>query len=89
MIGLTPRQRELMIYIQTREVPPTFDEMRKAVGVRHKSSIFHLLSALEERGYIRRHKARIRAIKVLRRIEPKYRFLTLSEAKAKAQGRAA
>ncbi len=94
-LGLTPRQRELLAYLSERETPPSFDEMRCAIGVKHKSSVFHLLNGLEERGYVRRHKRRVRAIEVLRPLpsnQPSIlatidgekvplRFLTLDQAK--------
>jgi len=65
MIGLTPRMRELLVYIQTRELCPSFEEMRKALGLGSRSGVFRLLEALEERGFIRRLRNRARAIEVL------------------------
>lgn len=67
---LTPKQRELLVflteYLETREVSPSFDEMREAVGLASKSGIHRLVSALEERGYIRRLANRARAIEILK-----------------------
>lgn len=52
-VGLTPRQRELMAYIEARDVFPCFEEMGAALGIRI-SRIYDLLSKLEERGHIKR-----------------------------------
>jgi repressor LexA len=65
MMSLTPRQRELLVYIQTREVCPSFREMQAALGLNSKSSIHALLTGLEQRGHIRRLHGRCRAIEVL------------------------
>ena len=48
------------------DVPPSFDEMRDALGLASKSGIHRLVSALEERGFIRRLANRARAIEILR-----------------------
>lgn len=68
-VGLTPKQRDLLTFIEqhvtlTDGVPPSFDEMREAVGLRSKSSISRLLDALEERGHVRRLFNRARAIEL-------------------------
>lgn len=67
---LTPRQHQLLRFIQnyvTRfGVSPSFEEMRDALNLRSKSGIHRLISALEERGYIRRLAHRARAIELLR-----------------------
>ena len=61
---LTRKQLELLDFIQTRMdrdgVPPSFDEMKDALDLRSKSGIHRLITALEERGFIRRlaHRAR-------------------------------
>src|SRR5690606_15140962 len=47
-------------------VPPSFDEMKDALGLRSKSGIHRLILALEERGFIRRLAHRARAIEILR-----------------------
>jgi SOS-response transcriptional repressor LexA len=67
MLGLTPRQRELLAYISERELCPSFDEMRRALGYASKEGVGRILRALEERGYIRRLPNRARAIEVLQR----------------------
>ncbi len=67
---LTQRQLQLLrfihAYMQEHGVPPSFDEMRKALKLRSKSGIHRLISGLEERGYIRRLPYRARAIEVLK-----------------------
>jgi repressor LexA len=67
---LTRKQHELLAFLvassQKSDVTPSFDEMRKAVGLASKSGIHRLVSALEERGYIRRLANKARAIEILR-----------------------
>ncbi|MBW7922051.1 MAG: transcriptional repressor LexA [Rubellimicrobium sp.] len=67
---LTRKQLELLEYIHTRlqrdGVPPSFDEMKDALDLRSKSGIHRLITALEERGFIRRLAHRARAIEVIR-----------------------
>ena len=67
---LTKKQKELLDYLTTHaekhDVPPSFDEMRDALGLASKSGIHRLVSGLEERGYIRRLANRARAIEILK-----------------------
>jgi repressor LexA len=67
---LTAKQRELLIFIDSRlnedGVSPSFDEMREALDLRSKSGVHRLISALEERGFIRRLPNRARALEVLK-----------------------
>jgi repressor LexA len=67
---LTRKQYELLLFIQERQgeggVSPSFDEMKEALGLKSKSGIHRLISALEERGFIRRLPHRARAIEVIR-----------------------
>ena len=67
---LTSKQRELLRFIQERlaqdSVPPSFDEMKDALQLKSKSGIHRLITALEERGFIRRLPNRARAIEVIR-----------------------
>jgi repressor LexA len=67
---LTRKQHELLRYINERlkesGVPPSFDEMKDALGLRSKSGVHRLITALEERGFIRRLPNRARALEVLR-----------------------
>ncbi len=67
---LTKKQLDLLEFIQKRVkrdgVPPSFDEMKEALGLRSKSGIHRLITALEERGYIPRLAHRARALEVVR-----------------------
>jgi repressor LexA len=67
---LTQKQRELLVFINERiketGVSPSFDEMKEALDLRSKSGIHRLITALEERGFIRRLPHRARALEVLR-----------------------
>ena len=67
---LTRKQHELLVYINQRlsadGVSPSFDEMKDALGLRSKSGIHRLITALEERGFIRRLPHRARALSVLK-----------------------
>lgn len=67
---LTKKQIELLEFIQKRMardgVPPSFDEMKVALDLRSKSGIHRLVTALEERGFIRRLPHRARALEILR-----------------------
>ena len=67
---LTLKQSELLTYLsdhmQQHDVPPSFDEMRDALGLASKSGVHRLVSGLEERGYIRRLANRARAIEILK-----------------------
>jgi SOS regulatory protein LexA len=67
---LTRKQHELLIFINQRlqdaGVPPSFDEMKDALGLRSKSGIHRLITGLEERGFIRRLPHRARALEILR-----------------------
>src|SRR5690242_1717102 len=72
---LTAKQRELLIFIDGRlkqdGVSPSFDEMREALELKSKSGVHRLISALEERGFIRRLPNRARALEVLKLPESK------------------
>ena len=67
---LTKRQHELLLLIDRRlredAVSPSLEEMKDAVGLKSKSGIHRLITALEERGFIRRLPNRARALEVLR-----------------------
>ncbi|MEZ5884288.1 MAG: transcriptional repressor LexA [Paracoccaceae bacterium] len=67
---LTRKQLELLDFIQKRlardGVPPSFDEMKEALDLRSKSGIHRLITALEERGFIRRLAHRARAIEIVK-----------------------
>jgi repressor LexA len=70
---LTKKQHELLQFIDERikstGVSPSFDEMKEALDLRSKSGIHRLITALEERGFIRRLPNRARALEVLRRAD--------------------
>jgi len=67
---LTRKQKELLLFIKERldadGVPPSYDEMREALSLASKSGIHRLITALEERGFIRRLPHRARALEILR-----------------------
>ena len=67
---LTAKQRELLLFIDARlkesGISPSFDEMREALDLKSKSGVHRLISALEERGFIRRLPNRARALEVLK-----------------------
>ncbi|MCZ2982761.1 hypothetical protein NYY70_21515, partial [Acinetobacter baumannii] len=64
------KQLDLLRFIQSRMqecgVPPSFDEMKDALDLKSKSGIHRLITALEERGFLRRLPNRARAIEVIR-----------------------
>ena len=68
---LTVKQHELLLYIQNRledcGISPSFEEMKDALDLKSKSGVHRLISALEERGFIRRLPNRARALEVVRR----------------------
>ena len=70
---LTAKQRELLIFIDRRlkesGISPSFDEMREALELKSKSGVHRLISALEERGFIRRLPNRARALEVVKPAE--------------------
>ena len=67
---LTRKQHELLIFIdhhlRTTGFSPSFEEMKDALNLRSKSGIHRLISALEERGFLRRHHHRARALEVVK-----------------------
>ncbi|MCB1520608.1 MAG: transcriptional repressor LexA [Hyphomicrobiaceae bacterium] len=67
---LTQKQKELLVFIhermQAEGVPPSFDEMKDALDLKSKSGIHRLITALVERGFIRRLPHRARAIEVIK-----------------------
>ena len=70
---LTRKQHELLRFIQARleesGISPSFEEMKEALDLKSKSGVHRLISALEERGFIRRLPNRARALEVLRQPE--------------------
>ena len=67
---LTKKQQQLLSFIDKRVsdtgVSPSFEEMKEALGLKSKSGIHRLITALEERGFIRRLPHRARALEVIR-----------------------
>lgn len=67
---LTAKQKELLLLIhaqlQKTGVPPSFDEMKEALDLKSKSGIHRLITALEERGFIRRLPHRARALEIIK-----------------------
>ncbi len=67
---LTAKQHQLLTFIHTRledgGISPSFEEMKEALDLRSKSGVHRLISALEERGFIRRLPNRARALEVTR-----------------------
>ncbi|MGB3711866.1 MAG: transcriptional repressor LexA [Erythrobacter sp.] len=70
---LTAKQHELIRFIQERldetGISPSFEEMKEALDLKSKSGVHRLISALEERGFIRRLPNRARALEVIRQPE--------------------
>ena len=67
---LTAKQHELLMFIHGRlgrtGVSPSFDEMREALDLKSKSGVHRLISALEERKFIRRLPNRARALEIIK-----------------------
>src|SRR3954471_3836993 len=67
---LTRKQSELLTYIHGRlaesGISPSFEEMKDALALKSKSGVHRLISALEERGFIRRLANRARALEIVR-----------------------
>ena len=82
LVMLTKKQLELLTFLKNHlkknDVPPSFDEMKDALNLKSKSGIHRLVSALEERGFIRRLPNRARAIEIIKTpaIEPNIKNIT-------------
>src|SRR5690349_22564862 len=67
---LTRKQYELLMFIHERVretgIPPSFDEMKEALDLKSKSGIHRLITALEERGFLRRMEKRARALEIVK-----------------------
>src|SRR6476620_9503051 len=67
---LTRKQHQLICFIEDKlaetGISPSFEEMKEALALKSKSGVHRLISALEERGFIRRLPNRARALEVLR-----------------------
>lgn len=67
---LTQKQKDLLVLIDKKineaGIPPSYDEMKDALGLASKSGIHRLITALEERGFIRRLPNKARALEVIK-----------------------
>ena len=67
---LTKKQHQLLVFIRERMtadgIAPSFDEMKEALKLKSKSGIHRLITALEERGFLRRLPHRARALEVVK-----------------------
>ena len=76
---LTRKQRELLMFLEERisqsGVTPSFEEMKEKVGLKSKSGIHRLISALEDRGFIKKLPFKARAIEILKLPNRKQRSL--------------
>ncbi len=67
---LTKKQKDLLLFIYKKmsedDISPSFEEMKDALGLKSKSGIHRLISALVERGYIERLPHRARALEIIR-----------------------
>ncbi len=90
---LTRKQQELLLYIDARlkegGVSPSFEEMKEALDLKSKSGVHRLISALEERGFIRRLPNRARALEVLKMPEARAPAAANTNTPAVAPPRAA
>jgi repressor LexA len=84
---LTKKQYELLMFIHERikesGVSPSFDEMKDALNLRSKSGIHRLITALEERGFVRRMPHRARALDILKLPESMSTSLSTSNTVAR------
>src|ERR1700760_554688 len=84
---LTRKQYQLLMFIHERVretgIPPSFDEMKEALDLKSKSGIHRLITALEERGFLRRMEKRARALEVLKL--PDNRAETIRPATTRSQ----
>ena len=85
---LTRKQHELVCFINDRlndtGVSPSFEEMKDALDLKSKSGVHRLISALEERNFIRRLPNRARALEVLRMPERPEKKVTSKSSNVKA-----
>jgi repressor LexA len=88
---LTRKQHELLVFIdrhlRSTGFSPSFEEMKEALSLRSKSGIHRLISALEERGFLRRHHHRARALEVVRLPEDMAARATPKEMAREGQAR--
>ena len=86
---LTRKQHELLMFIHERVretgIPPSFDEMKEALDLKSKSGIHRLITALEERGFLKRLEKRARALEIVRLPENVADTLRPATSRAQAQ----
>ena len=86
---LTRKQYELLMFIHERVresgIPPSFDEMKDALDLKSKSGIHRLITALEERGFIRRMEKRARALEIIKLPENVAETLRPATTRSQAQ----
>ncbi len=67
---LTKRQKQALIcikeYIDEHGIPPSYDEIQQELGLKSKASIYQLIKALEERGFIKRLRHKARSLEIIR-----------------------
>lgn len=87
---LTKKQKDLLLFIHERmndgDIAPSFDEMREALGLKSKSGIHRLITALVERGYLERLPHRARALEV-KKLPEGYRPPSDDVSRAAAQAK--
>src|SRR5438270_4923175 len=85
---LTAKQHELLRFIQRKleetGISPSFEEMKEALDLKSKSGVHRLISALEERGFIRRLPNRARALEVMKAPEARTSTVTPNRPAAPA-----
>ncbi len=90
---LTKKQHELICFIQQRledtGISPSFEEMKDALDLKSKSGVHRLISALEERGFIRRLPNRARALEVIKLPEGSVRPSLTASTVLRGKGRTA
>jgi repressor LexA len=90
---LTRKQHELLMFIHERVretgIPPSFDEMKEALDLKSKSGIHRLVTALEERGFLKRLEKRARALEIVRLPENVADTLRPATSRSQAQRLAA
>jgi repressor LexA len=87
---LTAKMHELLVFLDARAreggPAPSFEEMKRALGLKSKSGVHRLVEALEERGFIRRLPNRARALEVLRGPGPRAPAAALPDIPAGTDG---
>ena len=80
---LTKKQKELFVYlrdyISSKDISPSFEEMKNAVNLKSKSGIHRLITSLEQRGYIKRLKHKARAMEITKELQNNSSIVTSSE----------